>query len=306
MIKSKILELLRAARAHADDVLDRVAFTPVQRAWDKEVTGFQNLLTRFFRGSNRNIIQPFEANQLLQVSTRFLLDSIRRLSGAAMSTTHGTLTGSAQGLAKFLAKAGRADHGLSSDVIRQIVLSREAEVSRLRAQVLGDLGVSMREDIRRQLLNTAVDPIAVGDMISALGESYTGNWWQLERIIRTETAFAYNTAISDSLQVMQHAIPGLRQRWSELVDDATWQPLDNRVAADSMVMHGQLASDQGLFKQPDGPGVPAGLVGQSWAHPPNRPNDRSIITPWLPDWNIPAWIWDDDDIIWLRRPQHGN
>jgi hypothetical protein len=89
----------------------------------------------------------------------------------------------------------------------------------------------------------------------------------------------------------------LMQRWTELVDDATGRPLDNRVAADSLAMHGQVAPPGGSFLMPAAGGA---LAGQSWTHPPNRPNDRAVLTPWMPTWGVPAWQFRNGRRVNLR------
>ncbi len=80
----------------------------------------------------------------------------------------------------------------------------------------------------------------------------------------------------------------MRQRWTELINDLTGQPLDNRVAKDSIAMHGQVAYPGHYFTMPAGD-VPHLMVGKQWLYPPNRPNDRAVLTPWMRGWGVPAW-----------------
>jgi hypothetical protein len=96
------------------------------------------------------------------------------------------------------------------------------------------------------------------------------------------------------------------RRWTEYVDDATGRPLDARVANDSLVLHGQvcfqpegatfegrstfLVGGTGGFTMPPDGRVNAKLWGKRYAHPPNRPNDRSRLVPWKPTWGVPAYM----------------
>jgi hypothetical protein len=126
-------------------------------------------------------------------------------------------------------------------------------------------------------------------------------WWQAERIVRTETAYAYNAAQRDAITAQAEELddPLLCAQWSEQADE-DGAPLDDRVAVDSLAMHGQVAPTGGVFTmpptspRPDAKGrtkVPDALVGKTWDCPPNRPNDRSALTPWRPDWDLPGWVW---------------
>lgn len=129
-----------------------------------------------------------------------------------------------------------------------------------------------------------------------------GEWYRAERIVRTEYAHAYNGEHRETYDAASEEFDGdLWSQWSEHVS-ADGSPLDDRVAVDSLAMHGQVARPGELFTQPptspapDAKGrtdVPAGLVGQSWEFPPNRPNDRSVLIPWRPHWEIPGWVWRD-------------
>jgi len=119
-----------------------------------------------------------------------------------------------------------------------------------------------------------------------------GSWWQVERTIRTETSYAYNEAQAVAIGELAREHRGILLRWTELVDDTTGEPLDMRVGKDSLVLHGQLAPPGGVFVMPPDKRAPVGMIGQSWNHPPNRPNDRAVLTPWHPSWNIPGWRWD--------------
>ena len=39
------------------------------------------------------------------------------------------------------------------------------------------------------------------------------------------------------------------------------------------------------------------LVGLAWPFPPNRPNDRSVLSPWMADWGVPGWRYDSGNRV---------
>lgn len=139
------------------------------------------------------------------------------------------------------------------------------------------------------------------DMASAVGRvmnTAQNQWWQAERIVRTEVIGAYNAAQHDGIMETQSQIPDIMMRWTENVDDLSYTPLDDRVSEDSIAMHGQVAPAGGFFYFPNtmpggGPLTPdiARFTGQSWTFPPMRPNDRAALMPWRSHWGIPAWKW---------------
>jgi hypothetical protein len=120
-------------------------------------------------------------------------------------------------------------------------------------------------------------------------------WWQGERIVRTELAYSASASARAAIEEQSEDLDGdLWMRWTEHVSDEG-SPYDDRVGVDSLAMHGQVAPPGGYFTQPaSAPGgdpVPEGLVLRTWAHPPNRPNDRGVLAPWRAHWGVPGWIW---------------
>lgn len=114
-------------------------------------------------------------------------------------------------------------------------------------------------------------------------------WWRAERIVRTEVAWAYNAGQADSIADASKDIPDMGMRWCEHVDDATLRPMDNRVAADSVALHGQVAFPGQKFTMPNNERVDARSWGEQYDFPPNRPNDRATLSPWRSHWGISGW-----------------
>lgn len=144
------------------------------------------------------------------------------------------------------------------------------------------------------------------ETVAGLFDMVDQSRYRAERIVRTETSWAWSTAHASALDDASELIPGLFRRWVEYVNDQTGAPLDGRVANDSLVLHGQVAftptgatmearstflvGGTGGFEMPRDGRVNAKLWGKRYAHPPNRPNDRSRIVGWKVDWPIPAYM----------------
>lgn len=128
--------------------------------------------------------------------------------------------------------------------------------------------------------------------IDRVSGAMDGEWWRAERVVRTETAWAYNATQMDAIGDSAQAFPDMMMRWTELVADVSLTKLDVRVGDDSCAMHGQLARPGAFFTMPlINPGnlkVSASLLGRQWDQPPNRPNDRAVLQPWRPGW---GWGW---------------
>ena len=144
------------------------------------------------------------------------------------------------------------------------------------------------------------------ETVAGLFDMVDQSRYRAERIVRTETSFAWSAAHASALDDASEIIPGLFRRWVEYVSDTTGAPLDGRVANDSLVLHGQVAftpegatmearstflvGGTGGFEMPRDNRVNAKLWGKRYAHPPNRPNDRSRIVGWKVDWPVPAYM----------------
>jgi len=172
---------------------------------------------------------------------------------------------------------------------RRTSLMRAHETSMAR---YGKRLVRKMEGQLSQALMVGETPLQAIDRVRVVADV---EWWQAERIVRTELAWAANSAAVDSLVELSTELPDMMQRWSEHVDDEAYTPLDDRVGDDSLAMHGQVTTAGGEFVMPpttrDGRPVAQSLVGQRWSFPPNRPNCRAVVSPWRKDWGIPGWMW---------------
>lgn len=166
-----------------------------------------------------------------------------------------------------------------SSLLRQHRTSMSAYGARLVGQIEGDLAVSLASGE------------SVDDAIGRVRTRADNEWWQAERIVRTETAWAANATNVDGARAVAQEVPDLWMRWTEHVSDEGF-PLDDRVGEDSIVMHGQVARPGGMFTMPPDHRVSVSLQGRRWGHPPNRPNDRAVVVPWSPRWGAgTGWEW---------------
>jgi hypothetical protein len=140
----------------------------------------------------------------------------------------------------------------------------------------------------------------IGTAIDRVVNTAGLEWYQAERIARTELIWAHNATQHQALRESARELPDMMMRWTENISDATGRALDDRVdggrVEDSHAMHGQVAPAGGMFRfpnsMPGGGPIPAELNrfrGKSWAHPPNRPHDRASLTPVRPHWGVPGW-----------------
>jgi hypothetical protein len=92
---------------------------------------------------------------------------------------------------------------------------------------------------------------------------------------------AYNeTRVEEAKALPGLGMPGVLMRWTEHVNDMTRQPLDKRVGKDSIALHGQLRLPGDPFYD---------IVNRrSVKAPPNRPNDRAVVTVWRVTWGEPT------------------
>lgn len=135
-------------------------------------------------------------------------------------------------------------------------------------------GRSMVRKVERELMQGLVQGQTQGEMVDRLmnlkGDGlgpFEGEAWRARRIVRTETAYAYNVVQLDAIVEMRAEFPDAAKKIVATFDD--------RTAADSVYVHGQVRSIGEFFT--DG-------AGRQYEHPPGRPNDREVLIPWRKSW----------------------
>jgi len=166
----------------------------------------------------------------------------------------------------------RAISGTETSVLRRLtsdptlpghqgVMDRygEAVVGKFEERLqIGMVAGTPWEEVRKQLVEE-----------SPFLQGAPAHW--AERIVRTETLHAHNRAGYEATKEIDRQTGGMMIR----ILCATF---DNRTAADSYAVHGQIRRMDEPFQSWFG----------SYMTPPNRPNDREIVVPHMIEWPIPA------------------
>ena len=188
-----------------------------------------------------------------------------------------------------------------------VISRRSSSILRANTKSFNNYGVNIVAKVEKEMALSLLKGESPHQAIDAIAAAIDGEWWQGERIVRTEMAYAYNATHRDGIMEASSEIPDLYMRWEEHCS-ATGEPLDDRVAVDSIAMHGQVTKAGGVFTMPsDAPfpdkkgntDVPKSLIGKTWMFPPNRPNDRAVVQAWMPDWGVPGWKYVGGKRVWL-------
>ena len=301
------LQAVATHRARLEKVTVGTAVGPLKKLYDEAQA---QLVRKIAKAVQAKKGDTFTAHQNRQVLVQ--LREGQRIITQRMAGKMGPLSAKAQeaslkGLANDVAKLSK--HFTGSEVTVPIdeaahfagVINRRApSLLKQHTTSMARYGVNVVNKVERGLAVSLLKGESSSEAIDTVEELIDGEWWQGERIVRTEMAYAFNATHADGMEESAQALPELRMRWEENCDD-DGEPLDDRVAVDSLAMHGQVVAPGGLFVMPPtsrvlGPKgetqVPKSLVGLAWEFPPNRPNDRAVLAPWMPDWGVPGWAWD--------------
>jgi len=180
-----------------------------------------------------------------------------------------------------------------------VIDRRRTSLLRMHEGSMARYGGRLVGDMEDQMAVSVTMGETIGDAVDRIQQVAQNEWWQAERIARTETLWAYNATHADGIKEVATRMPQLMMRWTEHVSD-DGAPLDDRVGEDSIVMHGQVAPPGGLFTMPPDPRASQSLWYKSWDHPPNRPNDRAVLVPWNSTWGVMAWRWSGGRRVDLR------
>lgn len=210
---------------------------------------------------------------------------------------------SLRGLARMVHRMEGRRSSVLDDTARfeSILDRRRLTMQRGLDAVMQEQAHQIHIDVSERLSDAFLQQQTRAQVLGALGDTTDHAFWRVERAVRTEAAYAYNAAQQDGIDALADEFPDMMARWVEHVDDSTWQPMDKRVAPDSIALHGQVKPPDGLFTMPNDPAVSSAMWGRTWDFPPNRPNDRAIVMPWRRAWGIPAWVLTGSGRRWLVR-----
>lgn len=311
MAKSKSLvqyqRELKRNRATLDRVLDRRSVLALKRYFDKTQDELERQLFVMARSAGMTPMSPLQAQQLLlqvhiaqQIIAKRLHEQFMPVAAEVqvegVRETDRTLTVLNAGLMGV-------DISLSltePTVMAGLVEKRRPALAASNALAFGRYGEALITASKEKVALSLAMGETPMQAIERLRKGLDETWWQAERIVVTDTAKAFNSAHADSIIEAGKDMRDLKKRWTELVDDATGQPMDNRVGKDSMVLHGQITAMDGVFVMPPDPTVHRSFWNKTYFESPNRPNDRSVTMPWRPGYKIPGWEWRDGQRVDIR------
>lgn len=310
---------MRAVQAHRrtlEKVLTQNSVSTMKKLYD---TAQQGVISRISglrkagRGTTMTSLQQHVALVQLREGQALIAQRMAKQMGPLTKQAQVT---SLKGLGEDISKLNKHFTGAEISLpieeaatFGRVIANRTPSLLRMHATSMARYGANIVEKVEKKLAVGLLQGISPHEAYDDIAETVDGEWWQGERIVRTEIAYAYNVTHRDGIAESAIELPQLWQRWEEHCD-ASGQPLDNRVGVDSIALHGQVTPPNGMFTMPsDAPHpddkgntkVPPSLVGRSWDFPPNRPNDRSVLAPWMKTWGVPGWQYVGGRRVWLVR-----
>jgi len=283
-------------------VVDKQALAGLRTEYDTGIARLSRSLGTTFKAQRRSLTNAATARRIEKVANEHIVDALSKVAGEFSMQTHTVLNEGVQRLGQFLGKARSGKSSPLDETIRseRLAIKQLKGLQRARISSVAEAGSGIALKVKERLSSLSIGEITVNDAISEVIDAVDSQWWMIERIARTETSRAYNQVQDLGIREMVGELPGLFKRWVEYVDDLTGEPFDDRVSDDSIALHGQIAEADGMFYMPDDDPAPEEMIGMSWEHPPNRPNDRAVIQPWMKEWGIPAWYYQRGERVELK------
>jgi hypothetical protein len=283
-------------------VVDKQSIVGLRTQYDTGIAKLNRNLSKAFKGQKRSLSSAVTAARMEKVAHAQIIDAVSGIAGEFSMQTPMVLNEGVHRLGQFLGKARSGKLSPLDDTIRseRLALKSLKVLQKARIQSVADVGAQIAGRVTEQLALIPIGEVTVSEMINNVLDMVDSQWWMIERIARTETSRAYNLVQDTGIREMADELPGLCKRWVEYVDDLTGEPYDEKVGDDSIALHGQIAEPDGMFYMPEDDPAPMEMVGMSWEHPPNRPNDRAVIQPWMKEWKIPAWYYEDGERVELK------
>jgi hypothetical protein len=297
--------VLKESRARVVRLAERRGAARIRPLFDSAVSDLERAIARSSRKFGDETFDAQRMNVALAQLRQAQVMLERRLAGEIAEVAAEAQAEAIHGLSRSISRLERRFRGAEvvlpldeASVIHGLVSARRDELDEMHRAALKGWGEDLFIETHQRLALSLATGESVEDAIARVPEDFAGGWPRAERIVRTETASAYGVSSMDAAAEASEELPDLMLRWSEHCDDEG-EPLDDRVGADSIAMHGQLAAPGGWFEMPDGPDVPKGLIGGRWQHTPCRPNGREVLAPWRPGWGVPGWKMVDGERVEL-------
>lgn len=285
-------EAAQEQNAAIDRVVDRFVASPAKTAFEADAEKALATVARSSRYLHaRDELTSTEKFAIAQILTKASMGLAVSVGQQLQASTRETLVESLHVLNRYLVAMGKRP--FTQTEIDALVLRRLSEQSTRRLRATTSLATNIVMTLQRKVRESQAE--SMSELLQEIDAALHNEWWKIERTSNTETAQAFNAIRSDAILKR-----GEWRRWTELVDDATGKPLDDRVGDDSMVLHGQVAKPGQTFIMPPVPQAPWPMVGDEYDAPPNRPNDRAVLLPWERGSGVPAWVWRNGRKVVLR------
>lgn len=164
--------------------------------------------------------------------------------------------------------APRVFAGLVEGVDRSLVRRRSV---RARTWSLGQA-----EQIERRMSVGVATGKPLYDIVADVQSDLATERWKAERIVRTESSMAHASA-------KQEVIASVEKEIGRPMQKKLIETFDDRTGDDSFLIHGQTVDAGKPFAWMRRRGK--GWVREEYMTPPNRPQDRSVMIPWDPEWS---------------------
>lgn len=134
-------------------------------------------------------------------------------------------------------------------------------------------GSDLLARISNGLFAASIGELSYGEVAKRIGVTFQAEEWKLHRIVRTELHNVYNGGKLNGMQELSdNELPDLMK--------SLMHPMDGRTGKDSVY-----AATLGLVAALDEPfRYTWKNIDREFMHPPDRPNDRSIMVPYRPVW----------------------
>lgn len=317
----RVREVLEIHERAAQRLIEGRSVDAVRRLYDQMAVELERKLDALVRAGKGDRFSAVQARGLIAQVRAAQLAFVPRASNLLGEQSREAQIASLRNLIREVAAQEREFNGatvvLPIEEVAQfsgIIDADRSSLLRVHRASFQRYGGAVVEAVEQRLAATLASGGTPNDAIRAVREETEAQFWRAERIVRTEMSFAYNAAHMRGIEASRDLLPDMGGRWTERVDDATGRPLDNRVAPDSLVLHGQVARPVGLdagrllpdakqidttlggeapmggWEMPRDNRVSSKLWGRRYSQPPNRPNDRSRVVAWRASWGRPGYV----------------
>lgn len=312
MAKVVYHEVMQEHQNRLERIAEKRGVSRLKKIYEESHAEVQSKLQKAIRGGKGQTYTAQEHRIVLAQLTAGQALISQRLTGeltdAAKDAQRDTLHGLSRGISKIEKKlSGSATVLPVEDAARfaGVIDKRHSSLLRRHHDSMKDYGIRTVSKMEGELTKSLLQGESQSQAIDRIVKTADVEFWQAERIVRTELSWASNATQADGIEAARETMPDMMMQWRELVSDAG-NPLDNRVGVDSEAMHAQVVVPGTPFtcprKAPSGEHVPDDLADERVDFPPNRPNDRGVVAPWRRAWGIPGWKYVIGRRVWIVSP----